>query len=1119
MACTLRHALIVIGFVLLLPGGAQAQRQIVTDHFYIYFNSNAEHTAKRIADVAEEVFDALASSFDFYDSFSRIHILVHDDRDFANGFANYYQNRVEIWASDLDFPHLRGTHDWIKLVVTHELAHIVSLKVASKGLFNAVIIQSGQYDRNPDFAIALPWLHLVAPAWYIEGIAQLVDEQIGYETWDTHRDMLLRMATLENDLLSYSQMGVFSHDSIHSEMIYNQGYGLLRYIRDRYGAGKAEALNKHVGYLRFDPAIKKVLGISAKSLFREWKQYLRQHYGARAHRIAETRLGPDQPEGWDTTAVVQDEDLTRLMQRIDTRFEGELLIDGGTFDLQPVYSPDGTKLAYLSNKGSDFAITTIQIMDLTTGKRTNTRERATTSISWTPDSRSIVYGRRGGAYYDVYRYDMDEKKGHRLSANLRVRDPAVSPDGATIAFIRNQDGTTNIGLMNSNGTNVRYLTNNNDGTIYYTPRWSPDGRQLVFCVFRGNDRDIGIIDVDSPTFVRVGGKKPAKEDTLAFADSTRFTPLIHSDADERDPAWLPDGSGLVFSSDREGIFNLYEYAFTTGEARRRSDVLGGAFQADVSPDGAHIVYAGYHADNYSLYTLDRTTAPNEPVSTPAVARDYNGILRDGSISDTYTVSGVPRRLSVSGIIPVIGISQTFIGNEFGLNSVSLGAQVSIDDVLGRDRIFLSGSVGLNLRHRIDPNLEGTIVYERQLPPILSKNRTLAPSVYGVYDRSILHNLRKRTLIFRDTSQVDVVVELTNGVIDTVAGTQLTDETFQSRDAFKFDFNTYAIGLRLPLTGRQTLLMEHARRTYREGFDSGGPDRLKRQLFVGAQLVASLDTTITFSGRLLDDAKFFTSNTTLFYWNYRTLTPAIDSSINPSGGRDIALWYRRIGSTVTDSLSSPTDRIIDGQVVPIQPDPDQFSLLTPVRSRMNINELGLSWTEFIPLPISRHTLSLSTLIRYQDKRLRGSAEGGGFYWPLRIYLGGLGSLSGYPYFTMSGSKAALWRGAYTFPVFAPIHRRFLFLYLDRMYLSGFWEAGATWNFDALTVKSLRSSRVLHNVGVQLKMQVFSFYRIPMIVYAQAAVPLTDITERSRQNLGLSPGRDIDNVRFYFGLGFF
>ena len=1103
--------------LLLLPSVALAQRQIVTDHFYIYFSGESEHTARRVADVAEEVFDALASSFDFYDEFSRIHILVHDDQDFSNGFANYYENRVEIWASDLDFPYLRGTHEWIKLVVTHELAHIVSLKVASKGIFNAVIFQSGQFNRNPDFTLVLPWLHLVTPSWYVEGIAQLVDDQIGYDAWDTHRDMLLRMATLENDLLTYSEMGVFGHNSIHSEMVYNQGYGLLRYIRDRFGVGKAESLAKEVGYLRFDPAVKKVLGIGANTLYKDWKQHLRRQYGDQASRIASTRLGRVENEAWNPGEEIQDEALEKITGLFDARFEGTPLIDGGSFDLHPTYSPDGMKLAYVSNGDNDFVITSVWIKDLQTGRLTDTHQRANTSISWTPDSKSIVYGRRRGAFFDVFKYDTEVRKARRLSANLRVRDPAVSPDGQSIAFIRNQDGTTNIGMMNMNGTNVRYLTNNNDGTIYHTPRWSPDGTQLLFSIFRGEDRDIGLLDVDSPVFLMRAGQK-SDNDSLAFADTTRFAALIYSAADERDPAWLPDGSGVVFSSDRDGIFNIYEMTLSTGEVRRRTDVLGGAFMSAVSPDGDRIAYTGYHAANYSIFEVNRKEAMNEPVDVPSVTRDYHSILQEPGIGDTYNVSGVPRRWSISGIIPIIGFSQTFIGNEFGLNAVDFGAQMTLHDVLNRDNLFLSGSVGLNFRHKIDPNMHGTIVYERRLPSILSKNTTLAPSVYGVYDRSIIHHLRDRTSVFQDTTQFGAIVQLVSGQLDTVNATRITNETFRAEDKFNFDFSTYAIGLRMPLTSRQSILVEHARRTYREGFDTSGPDRIQQKVFVGAQLIADIDTTITLSGRTLDDAKFFTSNSTLFFWNYQSIRPALDSAVNPSGGRSLSLWYRRVSSTVTDSLLAPTERIIDGQTIPVQTPTNQFATLIPVRNRLNLNELGLSWSEFIRMPVRRHTLTLSGLVRYQDKQLRETTDGGGFYWPLRIYLGGQGSLSGYPYFTLSGSKAALWRAAYTMPLFPRIHKRFLFLYLDRMYLSGFWEGGATWNFEKLTTSALKTSRILHSAGVQLRMQVFSFYRIPMIAYFQTSFPLTSLTQRSRENLGLTPGRDIDDVRFYFGLGF-
>lgn len=1109
--------LILLG-LLVLPASAFAQRQITTDHFTVYFNPNTENTAKRIADVAEEVFETLASSFKFYERFSRIHILVHDEEDFSNGFANYYENRVEIWANDLDFPYLRGTHEWIKLVVTHELAHIVSLRMASKGIFNAALLTTGQYNHNPDFSLILPWMHLVAPGWYVEGIAQLADDQIGYDAWDSHRDMLLRMATMENRLLTYSEMGVFSHNSVNSEMVYNQGYGLLRYIRDRFGKGKAEAIALEVGYLRFDPAVKKVLGLSAGQLYRDWKQSLRRQYGDRLYQIASTRLGADLGPVWQPGETVSDDELKRLLSVFDRRFEGDLLMDGGSFDLHPAYSPDGTRLAYLSNNDSDYAITSIWVLDLATGKRVDTHQRATTSIGWTPDSNALVYGRRRGAFYEMFRYDLKSKEAQQISANLRVRDPQVSPDGKTIAFVRMDDGTANLGLMNSDGTGVRYLTNNNDGTVYYTPRWSPDGKKLALSVFRGHDRDIGLINLEGETFSRNRGNKEAKLDSLAFTDSTRYSPLVSSGADERDPCWLPDGSGLVFSSDRDGIFNLYELSLGTGEVRRRTDVAGSAVMANVSPDGNRIAYAGYHAGNYSLFTIDRTTALNEPVEVPALTRDYLSILRNPKASDAYTIGGVGRRWSVAGIVPIIGFSQSFIGSEFGLNALDLGAEMSLHDILDRNQLLLRGSVGINFRHKIDPNLNGTVFYEHQLPSVLTKNRALAPSVYGVYDRSIINNLRDRVSVFRDTSQVPLVVQFTNGSIDTVTGTRIQNEVYQARDRFKYDFSTYAVGLRIPLTNRQSLLFEHARRTYRESFESSGPDHLQLRVFVNAQEIASLDTTTFLSGRLLDDTNFFTNRSTLFYWNYQTLRPAVDSAINPSGGRDITLWYRRVGSTVTDSLLQPTGQVVDGQTIPITSAPGQFSVLTPARQRLTINELGFSWSEFIRLPAPRHTLNLFAFVRYQDKRLREVDEGGGFYWPLRVYLGGLGSLSGYPYFTLSGSKAALWRVSYTLPVFPNLHRRFLGLYLDRLYLNGFWEGGTTWNFDKLTVNGLKSSRVLHDVGAQLRLQVFTFYRLPMMAFAQVAFPLTELSTRSRDNVGLLPGRKLDKARFYFGLGF-
>ena len=91
----------------------------------------------------------------------------------------------------------------------------------------------------------------------------------------------------------------------------------------------------------------------------------------------------------------------------------------------------------------------------------------------------------------------------------------------------------------------------------------------------------------------------AVPDTMAYALDTEFTAVVASEADEREPVWMPDGSSILYSSDRSGVFNIYLKNLETGEEKQVTNVVGGAFVPWPTPDGNHIVYAGYHASNYS----------------------------------------------------------------------------------------------------------------------------------------------------------------------------------------------------------------------------------------------------------------------------------------------------------------------------------------------------------------------------------------------------------------------------------------------------------------------------------------------------------------------------------------
>lgn len=1091
---------LIVCVILILPQRVTAQAVIVTDHFSIYYNASVENTARRVAEVAEEVYAPLVSAFDAFDDMSQVYIWVHDDSDFSNGFANYAQNKIEIWASDLEF-ELRGSTHWIRNVLTHELAHIVSLKIAKNGLLSYTVLNLGRYNVNPDYVFSLPFYHLNVPTWYAEGIAQFESQKMGHDAWDTHRDMLLRMAALENDLLSYDDMGVFLKDGLHSEMVYNQGFALVNYIESHYGQGKAEDLAHHTGLFRFDKALGSVLGVKGQALYDSWTRDLKGGYegllrGKLAESVSQSSALPEWPPYLKNRDALPLHPLTQQSQ------EGRLLIDGGYLDHFPALSPDGKMIAYISNQGYEYALTHLKLYNTETGEVKTLVKQVGSRVSWTPDSKQLVYSKRKGRFYDLYVYDLATEKEKRISRNLRSKDPAVSPDGKTVAFVRNKDGSTNLALVGIDGVGLRYLSNYNDGTQIFSPAWSPDGNQIAISIFREKDRDIAIVDAHAASFIKPG----EAPDSSAFLDESAITVLIHSDADERDPVWLPDGSGLVFSSDRDGIFNLYEYrmdTMDTEELIQRSNVLGGAFSPSVASDGKSIVYAGYHAANYNVYHL-AMDAFAMPVALDLVEKEYTAIYTGQALKDLYTVGRGSNGISLLGATPILNFSPNFVGNRFTINTVNLGLQVALGDLWGNDYFVGTGVVGKALDHadKLDINYTLNGYYEHRLPPVLTEDRTLAPTGYGYYQKRVINDYDDVSNSYEEEVTGDLLVYNQWGQIDTLRNVRIEfDETLTGGDVSTYDFTVYGAGLDVPINRNQVAGLHYAHRDYRwevsrdwyyenntRFFSSNGQELL----FYGYPYSETVQLN-------LFDSKFFSSNEWSLSWQYVKTKPTADAIINPRGARLFYLGISRLNSTLTDSLI--TLELEEGDGGPTN---------VPSMKEFPANELTLQWIELLDLPIKRHMLGMETMAVILSKRIPDYDELVDIdgYFPLRHYLGGYSTLRGYPYFTLRGSKLWFHRFKYTFPVFNHIGKQVFHLYFDRLYASLFYEVGGMYNFDTFSLEHIKhSGSWLQDYGVELRLSMMHFYRIPATAYMTFAWPAKDWEDAS-----VSKG----DRRFYFGL---
>ncbi len=607
-----------------------------------------------------------------------IDVMIEDPAAVANGIAYPFLDRpvIVLWTSPPEAESDIGEYgDWMELVVTHEMAHIVHLTRPRN--------QPGFLSRAP-------------PAPDRPGALELSALARG-RVRDARRGRADRLGPAPLELpgdgaapvrgrgeAPVVRLSLFDVGWLGGSMAYLVGSAYLEWLEAREGKGSLQKLWKRMASRRggsFGTAFRAVFGRSPADLYDRFR--------------AEVTASAIEEEKRLEGAGLSEGDL---WQRLE----------GGT--VSPQVSPDGSRILARRDprrQESFLAVWTVEETDEerraggapreARGGASQGRERgpgqgrraaahasrnggcrASNGFSaqnprWMPDGKRVLFARRAPDAQGVLRWDLSlwEPETGRVSrvtraADIVGADPA--PDGTWAAGVRSRYGITDLVRVDLAAGTVEPMSETppdpDRWPVWNHPRVSPDGRTVAALLHReGRWR-----------LVLVSERGEIRE---AAAPGFPVGP----------PAWSADGSRIFVATDASGIWNIVSVGVNAAtEGATLTRVTGGAFSPASSPDGKSLFFLELTARGVDLRRL---SLPAKPLaaSEPDPARTGSPILPPASLH--LAPVGSPRPYSALQT-QVLRLASGFTAGPDG-NSFQLGIEGS--DVVGRLRWEALGAAG------------------------------------------------------------------------------------------------------------------------------------------------------------------------------------------------------------------------------------------------------------------------------------------------------------------------------------------------------------------------------------------------------------------------------------------
>ncbi len=538
-------------------------RYIQSKHFDVYYYSTqnyelAEFTAMSI----ESAYKQIKEDFD-HELTDRISVIIYDSHnDFSQtnvvtlptsaegigGVTDKFKNRITL--------PFDGEYNDFRRTIHHELVHAIFNDMFYGGTITSII------QNN---------IQLVFPLWFEEGLAEY--SALG---WDTNTDMYVRDAVINNYLPSLQYLSGY--------YAYRGGQSFWNYIAEVYGREKiGEILQRIKTSRNVAYGLSTATGMNMQELSKSWMEYLKKRYYP---EVAEREKS--------------DNIATLLTKRGSS----------GTYNTSPAISPQGDKIAMITNGRGFFDVTVIssingqKLKTLIKGEDNPDFEELNIlnpNLTWSPDGTKIAMAAktRGQDDLAIIEYSTGEVTKIKFPEIDAIGSVSWSPDGSKLAFDANIGPYQDIFIYDIQSKELSNITQD-----FYTdqqPAWGPDSKSIYFVSDRSDRTELRKYSINHSLFYGEGFyQTDIYKLELDSKHASRITQTL--EWNEIQPSVTQTGR-LLFISDENGIQNIYEMDLESRTSNPLTDLQAGIFQISVSVDGSRLAFNAINEGYLDIFLL------------------------------------------------------------------------------------------------------------------------------------------------------------------------------------------------------------------------------------------------------------------------------------------------------------------------------------------------------------------------------------------------------------------------------------------------------------------------------------------------------------------------------------